>query len=185
MARVFIGLSQAGALAVNFVTMYPHLVEKLILVGTTPMPMSDDVPWPIDRERWRERRAHARAGEYEKALQSFWADVFTEPGSRNLLEARIQADRETPRQAVENFFMSSATDPGSELRPLLPALRVPALVLHGDADQCVPVEAGRYLADRIPGAQFQAINGGCHAFFITRAAEFARGVRHFVRTGRA
>jgi hypothetical protein len=33
---VFVGISHAGKLAVHFATTYPHLVEKLVLVGTHP-----------------------------------------------------------------------------------------------------------------------------------------------------
>jgi pimeloyl-ACP methyl ester carboxylesterase len=42
--------------------------------------------------------------------------------------------------------------PGAELRPLLPMLRVPTLVLHGDEDRDIPLAAGRYLADHFPDA---------------------------------
>jgi class 3 adenylate cyclase len=36
---------------------------------------------------------------------------------------------------------------------VLPAIRVPTLVMHGRDDEVVPVEVGRYVADRIPGAR--------------------------------
>jgi class 3 adenylate cyclase len=37
---------------------------------------------------------------------------------------------------------------------VLPAVRVPTLVLHGADDEIVPPEAGRYIAERIPAARF-------------------------------
>jgi hypothetical protein len=41
-----------------------------------------------------------------------------------------------------------------DIRNVLPAIRVPALVLHNSRDRWVEVERGRDLARRIPGASF-------------------------------
>lgn len=81
-----------------------------------------------------------------------------------------------------NFFVLD--DPGRDVRALLPALRVPTLVLHGEHDRNNPVEWGRWTADQISGAQFHVLKGRSHMFAATAAGEFAEVVRHFIRTGR-
>jgi pimeloyl-ACP methyl ester carboxylesterase len=45
---------------------------------------------------------------------------------------------------------------------LLARIRAPTLVLHGDEDPLVPVEAGRDTAARIPGARLRIISGMGH-----------------------
>jgi class 3 adenylate cyclase len=45
---------------------------------------------------------------------------------------------------------------------VLPAVRVPTLVLHGANDEIVPPEAARYMAGRIPGARFVELEGVGH-----------------------
>lgn len=45
---------------------------------------------------------------------------------------------------------------------LLPTIRTPTLVLHGDADPMLPVAHGRDLARRIPGARYVEIPGWGH-----------------------
>ena len=40
-----------------------------------------------------------------------------------------------------------------DLRPLLPTIRVPTLVLHRTEDPLESVESARFLASRIPGAK--------------------------------
>jgi hypothetical protein len=45
---------------------------------------------------------------------------------------------------------------------LLPSIRVPTLILHRVGDALVPVEAGRDLARRIPGARFVELPGNDH-----------------------
>lgn len=46
----------------------------------------------------------------------------------------------------------------------LRSVRVPALVIHGDKDRLVPIEAGRLTAALIPGARFEVIAGMGHDY---------------------
>ena len=46
-----------------------------------------------------------------------------------------------------------------DVRALLPAIRVPTLVVHRGTDFDVRVEEGRYIAERIPGARFVELAG--------------------------
>jgi class 3 adenylate cyclase len=45
------------------------------------------------------------------------------------------------------------------VRPLLPAIRVPTLVVHHADDQVIPAEWGKYIADHIPGAKYVELPG--------------------------
>jgi pimeloyl-ACP methyl ester carboxylesterase len=49
-----------------------------------------------------------------------------------------------------------------DLAPRLPALRIPALLLWGDADPISPVKAGQRLASLLPQAQLHVLAGGGH-----------------------
>jgi pimeloyl-ACP methyl ester carboxylesterase len=41
-------------------------------------------------------------------------------------------------------------------------LKIPSLIIHGDADPLVPMAGGKATADAIPGAVFKSINGMGH-----------------------
>jgi class 3 adenylate cyclase len=71
-----------------------------------------------------------------------------------------------------------------DVRPILGTIRVPTLILHRSGDRVIPVEAGRYLAERIPNASFVQLGGDDHLPWIgdTDAVlgeieEFLTGVR--------
>jgi class 3 adenylate cyclase len=49
-----------------------------------------------------------------------------------------------------------------DIRDVLPAVRVPALVMHGSEDQIVPLEVGRYTAQRLRAARFVELPGVGH-----------------------
>jgi pimeloyl-ACP methyl ester carboxylesterase len=184
---VFIGISGGGVVGVNLATTYPHLVEKLITIGTPVASLgAPDFPVEVDREFLRRMRSLVAAGDYQAAWALHCATVCSEPGSRNLIEVRLRLGRSIPPEVFRNFFdhYLKSDDPGKDIRHLLPQLRVPTLVLHGEEDRQIPVEAGRYMADRIPGAQFYGFKGRGHLPMATATAELARVVRNFVRTGR-
>jgi pimeloyl-ACP methyl ester carboxylesterase len=46
----------------------------------------------------------------------------------------------------------------------LGSLRVPTLVVHGDADRLVPLEAGRATAEAVPGARLEVVTGMGHDY---------------------
>ncbi len=67
--------------------------------------------------------------------------------------------------------------------PLLPTLRLPTLVLHGEEDGVIPVAAGRYIAEQIPGAQFRAFKSVGHRLQYMARDEFVQVLRNFIRSG--
>lgn len=46
----------------------------------------------------------------------------------------------------------------------LRSLKVPTLVVHGDADRLVPIEFGRRTAELVPGARFEVVEGMGHDY---------------------
>ena len=71
-----------------------------------------------------------------------------------------------------------------DVRHVLPAVRVPALVLHRTGDLAIGVENGRYLAEHIDGARFVELPGDDHLpwvgdqdSLVDEIEEFLTGVR--------
>ena len=87
----------------------------------------------------------------------------------------------SPGAAVALTRMNSEAD----IRPVLPTIRVPTLVIHRTGDLCLKVEEGRYVASRIPGARYVELPGNDHLAFVgdqdgilDEVEEFLTGVRH-------
>jgi class 3 adenylate cyclase len=49
-----------------------------------------------------------------------------------------------------------------DVRPILPTISAPTLVIHAREDPVVPVQLGRYLADHIPGARYLEVDSADH-----------------------
>jgi class 3 adenylate cyclase len=54
----------------------------------------------------------------------------------------------------------------SDIRAVLPAVRVPTLVIHRRGNRYVTPEHGRYLADHIPGARYVEVEGVDHVPYV-------------------
>ena len=87
----------------------------------------------------------------------------------------------SPGAAVALTQMNAEID----VRNVLPSIRVPSLVIHRSDDQCLKVEEGRFVAERIPGAKFVELPGNDHLPFVgdqdailDEMEEFLTGVRH-------
>ena len=73
---------------------------------------------------------------------------------------------------------------GSDVRAVLPAIRIPTLVLHLRDDPLIPIRAGRYIADHVPGAQWVEVPGADDYWWASDSAgvvlaeveEFVTGV---------
>jgi class 3 adenylate cyclase len=72
-----------------------------------------------------------------------------------------------------------------DVRHILPATRVPTLILHRTAERWIDVEHGRYMAQRIPGAKLVELPGEDHmAWFgdqdsiLDEVEQFLTGRRH-------
>jgi class 3 adenylate cyclase/pimeloyl-ACP methyl ester carboxylesterase len=184
---VLVGNSRGATVAAHFAARYPDLVEKLVLAGFSPKggwgrpdsPHADR--W--DMEFHRQVRTAAAAEDWSVLVPLFIAQVAAgEPGCQKLIEGATRFWSQIPPEVLKNFF--KLDDPGRDVSALLPALRVPTLVMHGEQDRNTPVEVGHWTAERIPGAQFHGLKGRSHMMLATAPIEFAQVVRHFIRTGR-
>jgi class 3 adenylate cyclase/pimeloyl-ACP methyl ester carboxylesterase len=68
---------------------------------------------------------------------------------------RLQRSAVSPGMARKLMDMTA----GTNLRAVLPTIRVPTLVLHASGDRVVPVECGREVASLIPGAKYYEHDG--------------------------
>jgi class 3 adenylate cyclase len=53
-----------------------------------------------------------------------------------------------------------------DISAILPAVRVPTLVIHRTGDQAVSIEGGRDVAAHIPGARLAEFSGNDHIFYV-------------------
>jgi pimeloyl-ACP methyl ester carboxylesterase len=169
---VAIGISKGGRIIIKLAHTYPSLVNKMVIVGSAAKGGR--------RASTDEYRTNLEQGNVEAMLSHFASRVFSEPGTNELVAQRLRSWLRYPRDTILSFF---DPDPQNDITALLPEVRIPTLVMHGTADRTAPFEAGSYLAQNIPRAQFYPFKDKGHLPIFTATSEFCDILRSFVRTG--
>jgi pimeloyl-ACP methyl ester carboxylesterase len=154
------GLSEGASMSVLFAATYPERTAALVLRSAfTRTLWAPDYPWgrteaDYEREIERELRIYGpredalatvrSLGRFEDDEVESFVDYLRYGATPGMLEALLRMNRDI------------------DIRHVLPAVRVPTLVLHGADDEIVPPEAARYMAGRIPGARFIELPGVGH-----------------------
>ena len=136
-----IGLSRGGNLLIHMAVAYPHLLRKLVTMGTS-------VSW--DRAQARQAQEILAREGIESAIRFWMSLAMAEPGVEASVEERVRAWLALPQGTVLSFF---DPDPEQDVRPLLSRMEAPTLVTCGTADRASSVDDARTIAAGIRGAQ--------------------------------
>ena len=151
--------SQGGPVAMALAARYPQRVSCLILNGTyARFVAAHDYPW----------------GQPPEVVQSLRLLVLAEWGlGSRLLANVIVSETDLGFAAWFAGYLRSATSAeiaaellltvaGSDVRALLPAIDVPVLVIHRRHDGKVDCRLGSYLAEHLPRARMELLEGVDH-----------------------
>lgn len=123
-------------------------------------------------QRFRRDAARTRA--------RFLADLLAAPEREALGPDRLAVlDASTPLPDAAGAAAGLEILATADLRGELPAIDLPLLLVHGDADPICPVGASRAMAAAVPGARLAIVAGAGHAPFLTREDEVAAAIRSF------
>jgi class 3 adenylate cyclase len=157
------GVSEGASMCVLFAATHPRRTSAIILFGGYARRLAaPDAPRGATTERYdaflqeMERDWGGPVGLDIRAPSKLGDARFRETWAHYL---RTGA---SPGAALALMRMNAEID----VRPILEAIRVPTLVLHRTGDRTIPVEAGRYVAERIPGASFVELAGDDHLPWI-------------------
>jgi pimeloyl-ACP methyl ester carboxylesterase len=155
-----IGVSEGVPMSVLFAATYPERTAALVLIGGfARMLWAPDYPWGYSEQRHQEEVEADLTlfGPREKAFE-YVAQAFGEEGA---LLADYWRQSASPGVIEALAEMNKDTD----VRDVLPTIRVPTLVIHGEHDHLFPIEGARYIADRVPGARLVELPGSRHVPF--------------------
>jgi class 3 adenylate cyclase len=180
-AMVGAGLSVSEP--IHFLLNHPERVSSLVTFNSfAHYVQEDDYPW-----------GHARES-LDQIVSTFKERWGTDAGVAIGAPSRIADER------FRAWFARSARFGGGpdeiadiirykweeDVRPLLPSISVPTLVLHRQGNRYIELGAGRYLAEHIRDAKFVALPGDDHLFFVGDTDALADEIEEFltgVRSG--
>jgi class 3 adenylate cyclase len=156
---VLLGIASGGVLCAAFAAMHPRLTRGLVLYHTVPGRAWGDDSAPADDPRLERFVDAVRAGWGTEAFaQRMVASAAPSRASDRSLITWMAED-ERLSGTVEDAVALARIDHATDLRPILPAIHVPTLVVTRTG---VAVEAARLLASSIESARYVELPGEDH-----------------------
>jgi class 3 adenylate cyclase/pimeloyl-ACP methyl ester carboxylesterase len=159
-----LGQAEGGPMCALFAATFPERTSALALNASYAKRMwSPDYPWGLDEET-RDRILEGYATRWGTERFGLRALAESMDGDEQFQRWYTQACRfaGTPGSARAWFQAQMQID----IREILPAIRVPTLVIHRVDDPVIPIEASRHLAEHIAGAKLVELPGADHFPFV-------------------
>lgn len=183
-----VGFSMGGGEVVRYCSRYnAKRVNKIVLVSSVVpyMLKTDDNPEGVPIETFQEFDENIRK-DRPGFLQTFGkhfygSNLLSHPVSQGILDwtfgLAITASQKATLACMQSF---SQTDFRSELS----SIKIPALIIHGDADKTVPIEASAAKAAQgIEKAIYKVYEGAPHGLFITEKEKLTADLLSFLSEG--
>lgn len=174
----FYGLSEGAAMSILFAATYPDRTAALVVRSAFPRSMwAHDYPWGRSDDDYER--------DVKRALQAF--------GPRDQARDSVRALGEFTDEETDAFLemVRFGASPGAiealhrmnreiDVRHVLPAVRVPTLILRGSEDKLVPAEVAGYMAASIPSARIVEIPGAGHLAFAKNQRPIISEIQSFL-----
>lgn len=165
-----VGCSLGGVVAFELLSTAPQTIERLALLGT-----------------------FARYPDAEKHVAAITADVLAAGNMRTFGERRAaklglppgrlgETVEQMACKSVPCYIASTEATWTGDYRDVLPQIRVPALVAHGENDVVAPGALSEEIAAAIPNARLATIPNAGHVANADNVPAFNALLREFLRT---
>ena len=174
---ILFGSGEAAGACVRFAVEHPSRTQALVLFAAEARSLTaPDYPY-----------GHPPAfyEELERAVSERWGGPIAvgeqapsakdDPVFRDWLAGLYRAAL-SPRDAIATLRLVAQTD----VRASLPLVHAPTLVLHRSGDRLTPPAAGRWIAERIPHAEFVELPGADHQLFVGDVRVIVHEIERFV-----
>lgn len=173
---VLIGWSLGGMLAMRAALTMPDQVRALVLIATTPrltangeLPGTDPAALRAMITRFARQTGRVLSDFHRACLEPhFTTEAF------EFFAGQVVAMNHQPLADGLRYLEQE------DLRSLTPGLIMPTLVIHGRADEIVPVAAGRWLVSQLPQAHWVELPDRGHALPYSATDEIAKHTRSFL-----
>ena len=176
-----LGWSLGGLVAQRIAISQPDRIRRLVLVGSTPC--------FVKNAEWQHGLNLSALDEFSrKVSENYQATIlqFLTLQCMGACDARITvrllrtalANKPAPTEATLQRALEVLLD--SDLRDEVSHIRKPTLLIHGDRDTLVPLQAAHWMSQNLPLGFLRVIAGASHAPFLSHQTQFIAALTQFL-----
>lgn len=180
------GWSFGTHVAMKVALLKPESVRRLVLIAGTPRFVNEEESDPqawhlgIDPEVYQ-RFAERVSQDYRNTLVRFFSlQCMGADDARNTIKQLRTSFTERPVPTLGTLQKALRILLENDMRSQIGDLKKPTLLIHGDRDTLVPVQAGHWLAKNLPFARLRVISGAGHAPFLSHQGQFTEALVQFL-----
>ncbi|MET9435723.1 alpha/beta hydrolase [Streptomyces sp. NPDC006551] len=173
---VLVGFSMGSGEVTRYLGTYgSERIAKAVMIGVVPpfLLRTDDNPGGVDASVFKGIEEAITADRFA-FMTAFLADFYNVDvlGGERISEQAVQASWNVAVGASAKGTLDCVQAWLTDFRADLPRIDVPTLIIHGDADRTLPIEATAIpLSKSIAGAELTTVPGGPHGLIWTHADE--------------
>lgn len=181
---VLLGVSQGGAVAVEYAARHPERVSHLVLIGAYATGWANR-PGPHDQHQALLTLIKTGWGSENPAFRQIFTSQFMPEASAEQMNWLNDLGRAS--SSPDNAYRFQLEVGQIDVREHARNVAAPTLVFHSRHDARVPFDEGRQLASAIPGARFVALQSQNHILLEDEPAWslFVSELRAFLATAGA
>jgi len=155
-SAIVYGWSEGGLLSLTFAATRPDRISGLVLYGTFVSMNAE--PWALSESQFEGFLTILEKHWGTGVLLRLNAPSRLKDVAFNQWFGRIERESSSP----SSILALMRADYQLDIRHLLPSIRVPTMILHRAGDALIPVASGRYIAEKIPRAEYHELPGMDH-----------------------
>jgi len=174
------GWSFGGQIALHYSYKFPKKIKKLFLVSTTPCFVNQIGDW----------QSGVEANIFNKFANDLIVDWQTTMEKFLNLQLLGSEYRKTILKKLKLLFLKKAPDIDSlkrslnlllqnDLRYLLPHIDIPSMIMTGNMDKLVPLEASEYMNKSLKFSKIKVFKGAAHLPFLSHMDDFMNTFQEF------
>jgi pimeloyl-ACP methyl ester carboxylesterase len=154
----YVGLSMGGFIGMRLALQHPEALRDMVLMDTTDMP--EHAEKVVIYEAFRQILESDGIEDVLPAMPKIFFKQSFIDGQPEQVESWLSDLRAGNPQGTARA--SRAVDERDDISDRTPTISIPTLVIHGTDDAAIDLERAEALAQRIPGARLETIDGAGH-----------------------
>ena len=177
-----LGWSLGGQVAMSMAIRMPEIIEKLILMSTTPCFVEKkDWPYGVNKNFFLNFEIEAKQNLNNTLMKFFLIQTRDINDSKNVMRflkntfIEISDDNKSGMQSALNVLKET------DLRNEIKKIDKPTLIITGDKDRLTSLKASIWLYEKIKRAKLKEIKGANHMPFISHRETMTESVKKFLQ----